>query len=490
MPQGYLEGPAREAEPISNVRAILSVLFKWKWLIVGAFLAIFVPVAVLSLFKPTTYRAKATVMVKQERTYLAISPGASERAIVYPVSRQTINSEMQIIKSREVMDRVVKELDLGPKDAAAQKPDMPAGDQAVFALQSAILVTPIPDSSMIEITYMSGNPEKAVKVVNKIAEVYRERHAAINRPDGAYGFFETQANVYSQKLKEAQTEMKGFETREGIIDADKELAQTIDRVAQLERDLRSTETETGEVRTRIAFLRAEIKRQPEKVTTEQDTVLNRSALDLRQRLINLELEKKALLQLYTEKDRRVTAKQEEIEAVRATLAKEDTHTLGRESTVLNPIRRSLEQEHLTAQGRAESLSAKQQTLNRQLAAARAHMSLLNQKSSEFQRLKQAVQINQQNQTVYQKKSEEARISEAMDRENLLNVAIAERAALPLRPMSSGVPVALMLAAFTGIAVGVGGAFGIEFFNSSFKTEREVEEQLGLPVLATIEHFQA
>lgn len=489
VPQGYLEGPVQEVEPILDVRNILSVLFKWKWLIVGAFSAIFVPVALFSLFQPTTYRAKATVMVKQERTYLSISPGAGERTVGFPFTRQVVNSEMQIIKSREVIERVVKELDLTPKDAGPQ-PEMSAIEQAVFSLQSTILVTPIPDSNMIEIAYSSADPAKAVRIVNKVAEVYRERHAAINSPQGAHGFFEAQGKIYAERLKEAEEGMKGFETREGIIDADKELAQTLDRTAQLERDLRATETEIGEMRTRAAFLRDEIRRQPEKVTTEQDTVINRSAEELRQRLLTLELERKAMLQLYTEKDRRAIAKREEIEAVRATLAREETRVVGREQTAVNPIRRSLEQEYITSQARVESLAAKQQTLNRQLTITRNHLTQVNQKTSEYQRLKQDVQVNQQNLAVYRKKSEEARISEAMDRENLLNIAVAERAALPLKPMASGVPVALLLAAFTGVAVGIGGAFGIEFFNSSFKSESQVEERLGLPVLATIGHFRA
>src|SRR5262249_49762323 len=44
---------------------------------------------------------------------------------------------------------------------------------------------------------------------------------------------------------------------------------------------------------------------------------------------------------------------------------------------------------------------------------------------------------------------------------------------------------LFIALFAGLAFGVGGAFAMEMLNAGFTTPREVEEALGIPVLASV-----
>ncbi|MGH7827294.1 MAG: GumC family protein [Candidatus Binatia bacterium] len=482
-PQGYLMGPVRDEAMGRNA---LSVLFKWKWLIISAFVAVFIPVTIVSYFQPTSYRARVTTMVKKDRGYLSITPGGEDQLVNLPISRSTINSEIKIITSREVLERVVQEL---ARESSVEKTPLEISG-AVFSIQRALDVSPITDSNLIEISFRSSNPERAVKIVNKIADSYVERHAQINSPEGVHRFFDSQASVYFERLQTTAEELRKFGIEQGTVNLEKEINDTVARIAQMERDKQATETEMGEVRMRLAFLKDEITRHPQRIVMEEETVLNRSAEDLRKRVLQLEIDLRNLLQLYTEKDRRVAAKKEEIKAVRGQLAGEQAYIQGREEITLNPIRRSLEQEAVNSQARAEALVAKQESLKNQIAAGRTRLAQLTDKSSEYNRLVEAVQRNQQNHSLYKKRSEEARISEAMDREKLLNVAIVERAALPLQPIGSRTSTTMLLAAITGLAVGVGGAFGIEFFNSAIHSEKELEEQLELPVLVTIEKFPA
>jgi capsular polysaccharide biosynthesis protein len=72
---------------------------------------------------------------------------------------------------------------------------------------------------------------------------------------------------------------------------------------------------------------------------------------------------------------------------------------------------------------------------------------------------------------------------------LLNVGIVEHAALPVQTIPGGQrQMSIMLAAITGLVLGVGGSLGIELFRTSVTSERELERQLELPVLAAIERF--
>jgi tyrosine-protein kinase Etk/Wzc len=207
------------------------------------------------------------------------------------------------------------------------------------------------------------------------------------------------------------------------------------------------------------------------------------------RLFNLEQEKAALLQLYTEKDRRVLGKQEEIDAVRRDLAKEESYVAGRKETTLNPIRRNMEQDLVTGQAKFTSLTSKKRTVSAQLDEARNRLMRLDQASSTYNELKKSLELSQHNYVLFHKRSEAAQISDAMDREKWLNVAILERAALPLEPMKGQRrALILVLAVFAGLALGVGVVLGIEFLNTAVQSEKVLEDQLNLPVLATIEKF--
>jgi capsular polysaccharide biosynthesis protein len=41
-----------------------------------------------------------------------------------------------------------------------------------------------------------------------------------------------------------------------------------------------------------------------------------------------------------------------------------------------------------------------------------------------------------------------------------------------------------------IAIAIAGAFAIEFFNTTLRNETDVEEQMGLPVLATVQYYRS
>jgi uncharacterized protein involved in exopolysaccharide biosynthesis len=470
---GYAERPVWEA---GTARNVLAVLFKWKWLIIGAFFAVFLPIVIFSLNKPTLYQARAKVIIKQERAYLAVTASDLERIVNTRRSiREVLNSEMQIIKSQEVIGRAVKELQL---------------DQSVDSVRNALAVTPIRDSNIIQIILTSADPETPAKLVNKIVKVYREQHAAIHNPEGVLSFFEKQVALYGQKLREAEQRLYELEAQARIPGTDMGIAEALDSIAGLRKERQATELERGELEKQIALLREEIARQPAMITETQETVMNPVFMELTRGLTQLELDMQTLLQRYVKRHPRVLTKRREIEETRARLAAVTTHVSGRRFIRANPVRQALEGDLWRAQARMESSLEKQRALDRQLALTQEYLPELNRKRFEYQQLQQEVEVSRRNYALYQKKREEARISEAMDRDKLINVGVVERATPSATPIAQRRKSILLLAAFTGIAVGVCTAFGVEFFNPAFKDEREMEKHLELPVLATIEHFQA
>ena len=76
------------------------------------------------------------------------------------------------------------------------------------------------------------------------------------------------------------------------------------------------------------------------------------------------------------------------------------------------------------------------------------------------------------------------MSEALDRERILNVSIAEQASPAALPM---IPLVLELLLGIIVCVVLSGAIGFaaDYFDSSLRTPQELQDYLGVPVLATL-----
>jgi uncharacterized protein involved in exopolysaccharide biosynthesis len=103
-----LEAPERYEDP---PRRILYVLFKHKLMICVIFVSLIVPMFLYLLFRPTEYTAEAKVLLNPNREILNISPTGGQRAVSMALSSEAINTEIQIIKSPELAERLVADMD-------------------------------------------------------------------------------------------------------------------------------------------------------------------------------------------------------------------------------------------------------------------------------------------------------------------------------------------------------------------------------------------
>jgi capsular polysaccharide biosynthesis protein len=88
-----------------------------------------------------------------------------------------------------------------------------------------------------------------------------------------------------------------------------------------------------------------------------------------------------------------------------------------------------------------------------------------------------------------RKQEEARISDELDRNRIVNVAIAEAATVPAFPSSPRWTLNLVLGFAVAFVTSLGLAFVVDYMDPSFRTPDEVEGYLGLPVLAATPRAQ-
>jgi polysaccharide biosynthesis protein PslE len=157
-----------------------------------------------------------------------------------------------------------------------------------------------------------------------------------------------------------------------------------------------------------------------------------------------------------------------------------------EATDVNPLRQAVERELATAEVSAETAQTKHDVVARQIEQQRRAMAQLDSSTTEHDNLEREVKRLEQNYNLYSARREEARISDAMDKQRIANVVVAEAPVVPSLPkpkLSGGLAGVFLL----GCAVILATTFAAGGNHQTFETAWELEAFTVMPVLATLAH---
>lgn len=469
-------------------RNILNILFKWKRLILTCLVAVVIPVLIVTLSQDDKYQVTTKILLKTSRAQVALNPGGQERILNLPITPAALNSEIQILKSLDLVQKAVEKAGNplvieGGEASAAKK------ERALQSLLTRIKVNPISNSNVIEVSFQGQNPHQAARFLNALAGLYLEKHAAVHGGSGdAAKFFEQQASLYKTSLEKAKEALAQYQGKDKIIDLNQEIGLNLTTLSKLEGTLKEIQAGIEGAEKEIGILEQEVKQQPDQISTQKTVMVNPEVTVISSKLIELERQRHELLQRFTPQSRFVQDKENEITALRKQLEVTQQHVDGDTIISQNKVRETLSQELFLKRAAFDSLKARRKALFQEMAPYQARLNVLKNRSLDLERLQQEFNTVRDTYLLTTKKAEESRISQAMDEEKMINVGIIEEAFAPVLPLGGDLTMALALAAISGLILGVGSAFALEFLNVTIKHEDDVERFLEVPVLATIRQF--
>ncbi len=104
---------------------------------------------------------------------------------------------------------------------------------------------------------------------------------------------------------------------------------------------------------------------------------------------------------------------------------------------------------------------------------------MDQKGLVQQDLLRTMKTDEENYLMYQRKREEARMTNALDQTRILNVAIAEQPNAPTLPSNSPWT-SLLVGGLLAVVVSLGTAFTLDYMDTSFRTPAEVLSRVEYP----------
>jgi uncharacterized protein involved in exopolysaccharide biosynthesis len=471
----------------ASARSHVAALFRHRHLFLLTSAAIFCMSLALTFLVPSRYTSQMILLVQNARGNYVITPERTTTpAVVSDVSEEQMNSEAEVLNSRDILDGVV---DPGWSSTPAyQRTDeqSKAHDKAVDQLRKRLGINPVRKSHVIEVSVAANSPQVAHGELSRLLSLFLEKQRQMSRPPGTAHFFAGEANRYKSELEAAQGQLAAYQQRRKFVSVSDREATLERQITALDSQLGDTDVRLSETRDRIGTGREQLRTIPRRHATEERQLPNQlSVQQLATMLVTLQNKRTELLMKYQPQDRLVQETEKEIADTTATLHQAETASAQERATDVNPV--WLQADGSLSQNRAElqALKTRRVKLSAQIAKLEGDLKGVEGSTVEFSALQRRVSGLENNYQLYTQKRDEAQIADAMDQQSLLNVAVVETPTYSVIPAKPKPVRDVLLGAFTALFLGSFALFFAETSRQTVATPRELEAVTQYPVLATV-----
>jgi uncharacterized protein involved in exopolysaccharide biosynthesis len=482
-----------------TMRDFVAIVFRRQRLILVSFFGLCGLAILLLSFVPNTYDAEMKILVKQSRVDPPVTPDQGQTQRVGNLTEQDLESEAELLRSRDVLEGAVAQCTM-PKPPAnlwsfvpvvnafaappapRQATDLLMVTKAARDLAENMQITTLKNSDVISIIYSSANPARAACILRSIGQLYMDKHLAVRRPDGAFEFFKQEADRYKQELQGIETQLASFGQEEQLVTDGTEKEIGVRKLSDYKAALVDTKTAIAETQARIRQLEKLSKTTAHRTVRSVRTAPNEALKDLQTQLVTLQVKRTEMESKFAPTYRPLLDLDKQIEAVKKAIQEAQQTPMVEQTTDTNPADDWITVEMAKARSELASLQAGTNAKERAVQEYRSLVLDLDQKNIRRSDLLRAQKTAEEKYLLYQRKQEEARIEQELDKQRILNVAIAEEPAVPVLPEPAPVPFKFGVVLAGLLSLGIG--FINDVYDRSFRTPVEVEEHLGIPVLAS------
>lgn len=470
-------------EPLSSA-AILKAIERRKWLALAVLLAVLAPAAAYIASLPKKYEAELRLYVTRARVDAPVSAGgAAVSSVPSDLSDAEINSELELLRTPQLVERAAADAGLFPPEAARDAVKHATVLKKILAdLQADVLKK----TDIIVVKYAARDPHQAQKFVNTVGELYLEKHAALHRNGETSEFFAAQTDQYKKQLEEAQDALADFERTKGVAAMDTQREETLRRRDELQASLNDVTSQLHESEDRARVLTAQLATLPATIDSQNRIARNEALIqNLKTLLLELDRKRSELLTKYDPRYRLVQEVDQEIKDTRAALDRELAPAVVDRVSTPNPLRQSVETALLQNETQIAGLRAKRENISQNLAQQIGAERDLAQSTPLYDDLKRKAKIAEDNYLLYRGKEESARIAEQMDQRRILNVSVMEPAKIPALPADRHRSFIALVALIAAMLLAALAALAADLLDQPLATPKEAAAAAGVPVLARL-----
>ena len=438
-----------------------------RWvLILLAFLLVLITAAVVTYFQPRQYQSSVFIEVKSTAETPRIF--GTDANIPYH-DPQLAPTVYQVIQRTGILYPVIEDLKL--QDKWAKDGDRPTREQTYQMLRDRLDLDEVRNTDLLQISVFDGDPQEAADIANKIVAVYQEKRVQEEKEilNRAVATMNEEVAKEDKKVEEAAAEVARIRDTEHIVDLNPE--GTEDTLPGENSNVVKQEGEVNDAETKVSVLKAKLQ-QTESLKGE-DLMRMMPTLDIQDPTIQKILPnyQEAVANEALLLNSGLGENHPKVKALRAT---KEVYVRQLEQQVTS-VREALQRNLNSAVETRDQLKKRLGDVNEaQVTAKNLSANYVRAKNAYIKEktLRDGVRLRAQSQTMEM----------AMPRQAVSVKQVAEPPSIAARPR---VALNMALGALVGLVLGIGLAFFIEYLDTSVKTMEDVENLLGVPVLAII-----
>ena len=451
-----------------HLRDYLKIVYKRRYTVYTFFAIVFAVVLIGTLSSSPVYRASTKVLIEK------VEPANLSMAYPYsmPYEPEFYETQYQLIKGMSVAQKVVKMLSLENTYETYFKGSMknmsPEGgktkaDLLADIISGGIVVSPVKNSKIVSISFLSGNPEFAALVANTVAKAYMEEILDMRMSASRYSieWMTKKSEEEKTKLEKSEKDLQEYTRANDIVTLQDKVTITPEKLTEFNSQLIRAETKRKE----IEGLYNKVSRTSIKdAETIHSIVSDPSVQSIRGQILKAEQDLQELSKKFGRKHPAMIK------------AEEDLKSLERKKE--EEIRRVI----ASIRNEYELARSQENSLRQTLSSTKTEAINLNEKFVQYGALSREVETNRQLYDALIKKMKEQSVTEQVQ---TVNVWVVEKAAKESAPIKPRKGLNILLGIIVGLFGGIGLAFFFEYLDNTIKAQEDVEMRLGVPVLGMV-----
>ena len=478
------EAGSGRAWPRYGVADLAPMLWRERFLMASVFIVVLAVGLAAAFAMKSVYDAHSSILVRLNQAYVYEPPAGDAARGAVPEADQVLQSEVEILSSAEVKERVLERLGL-----ARVFPDLARGyeaatpdeqrvrmGKAVLAMEHNLKIATTPGAPVVRLDYEDHDPQMAALVLNTLMDEYLiYRRAILLDPTAP---LEEQRKAFEARLTEADEAYESFLGSNNIGDFEAEKTSLAQLQASLQQQKYANDAQLEDREGRLAVLSAQASGLPQEVGLYRD--LDHAAQD---KLAQLKVQRADLLSRYKPDAQPVRDVDDQIAGLERGIASNAVQADGARRVGVNPVYQTVQTDRIQLTAEVAALKQLSETLAGQIEQVTERQLRLSQLEPRYDALALDRDVLSSNVKDFTQKEQQTEAADAIAKQSNDNIAIIERAVTPAQGKSLKAPVAMLalaLAAFAALCAGLARAFA----RPGFPTPESASRTLELPLLAT------
>ncbi|WP_303104044.1 GumC family protein [Megamonas funiformis] len=439
-----------------DLRKLFSLMLEKKMIVIAIIVICTIIATIVAFILPKSYQSTTLVRVKSGSSSMS---GYAAMAAGFGIdigggSSGSPESYIELMKSREVLEPIIAELDLPDED----KEKMTVEGFAKKNLE----ITNMKKTDLITIAGYGKTPEEAQMISQGVADNFLALMTKLNKEDNSsvLKFLDERIKIAKEEMETAENKLQAYQQEHKIYAPDEQAKAIIANLNNYDTTIAQLQAQSEGDSAKLAGVTSQLEQQNASLL-EYNVSDNTNIGNIRESIVNKRVELVGLQQQFTDEHPDVIKAKEELNSLEKSLSDEIAKAVNSQSVTLSPVQSNLLKDKISTEVQISVNNASLEALKAKQAEAQENIATLSADSVEYMRLERNAKITGQVYTSLVQNYEQTRIQEAKDS---MDIQIIDAANLPKEDMPAKPNKKLIVV--IGFVLGIMISLGYTLYNYS------------------------